>query len=273
MDFTSISNLVKGKAEEVVKSTRSGGKLPEITLAITDELLKQMLEFVVVKVNEVREEVKDQLKKKDEKISELQEENRELRYQLDASSQYNRRDNLKIIGVKYDKNEDVKKIVKDIAAHVGEPIEDKDISVAHRLNTSEDKEDSTEVTPTGGKPKLIPSIIVKFVRRDVKTAIFNARKQNVLKPGSPHPDAAIYEDVTPLRSRIMYQLRNRKDDQGNKVWRYVWSREGRIYCRTQEESEKSPQPKPKIVNRVEDLKKLGFSDEEITSITHPKKRA
>ena len=165
----------------------------------------------------------------------------------------------------------MKKIVKDIAAHVGVPIEDKDISVVHRLNTSDDKENTTETTESG-KPKRIPSIIAKFVQRDVKTAIFNARKQNVEKPGSPHPNAAIYEDVTPLRSRIMYQLRNRKDQHDNRKWKYVWSRDGRIYCRTQEESERTPQPKPHIVNRVEDLKDLGFSDEDINTIKHPKRR-
>ena len=276
-NFECISNIVKNRAEEFVKNSNTGRRdkgsvqSPDMTLAITDELLKQVLEYVNVTVSELKEDYDDKLKAKDLKIGELQSENQELRYQLDASSQYNRRENLKIIGVEYKKDEDVKKIVKDIAAHVGVPIEDKDISVVHRLNTSDDKENTTETTESG-KPKRIPSIIAKFVRRDVKTAFFNARKQNVEKPGSPHPNAAIYEDVTPLRSRIMYQLCNRKDQHDNRKWKYVWSRDGRIYCRTQEESERTPQPKPHIVNRVEDLKDLGFSDKEINTITHPKRR-
>ncbi|CAL4144149.1 unnamed protein product, partial [Meganyctiphanes norvegica] len=90
--------------------------------------------------------------------------------------------------------------------------------------------------------------------------------------GSPHPDAAIYEDVTPLHSRILYQLRNQKDQDDNKKWKYVWSdrsRKCRINCRTLEESDMIPQPEPHIVNRVEDLKNLGFTDEEINDITHP----
>ena len=138
---------------------------------------------------------------------------------------------MKLTGVEYKEGEDVKEIVKDIAAHVGVSITDKDISVAHRLHTRDDKENTNETTESG-KPKRIPSIIVKFVQRDVKSAIFNVRKQNVDKIGSPHPDAAIYEDVTSLRSRIMYQLRNRKDRDDIKKWKYVWSREGRINCRT-----------------------------------------
>ena len=275
-DFECISNIVKKRAEEFSKNSSRGRNkenvpVPDMTLAITDQLLKEMIELVNVTVSDLREEFDEKLKDKDLKICDLQNENRELRYQLDASQQYSRRENLKIIGVEYKENEDVKKIVKDIAAHVGVPIEDKDISVAHRLNTSDDKEDPTETTESG-KPKRIPSIIVKFVQRDVKTAIFNARSQNVKKAGSPHPNAAIYEDVTPLRSRIMYQLRNRKDQGDNRKWRYVWSREGRIYCRTLEQSEQSPQPRPTTVNRVEDLKNLGFSEQEINAITHPPKR-
>ena len=244
-NFECISNIVKNRAEEFVKNSNTGrrdkgsAQSPDMTLAITDELLKQEIEYINFTVSELKEDYDDKLKDKDLKICELQSENQELRYQLDASSQYNRRENLKIIGVEYKKDEDVKKIVKDIAAHVGVPIEDKDISVVHRLNTSDDKEDATETTDTG-KLKCIPSIIAKFVQRDVKTAIFNARKNDVEKPGSPHPNAAIYEDVTPLPSRIMYQLRNRKDQHDNRKWKYVWSRDGRIYCRTQEESERTP---------------------------------
>ena len=109
----------------------------------------------------------------------------------------------------------MRKIVKDIAAHVGVPIEDKDISVVHRLNKSDDKEESTETTESD-RPKRIPSIIAKFVQRDVKSAIFKKRKEITQKAGCPYPNAQIYEDVTPLCSRIMYQLRNRKDQEDNR---------------------------------------------------------
>ena len=294
-DFACISQIIKAKAEEITQNTnkssalRSGGTgssiivIPEGTLAITNELLKEVLECIQVNVSELREEFNDKLSAKDAEVNdkllardakfcELQSDNSELRYQLDAASQYNRRENLKIIGVKYDKDEDVNKIVKDIAAHVGVTLEDRDISVAHRLLTSEDKEDANNPTASG-KPQRIPSIIVKCVQRDIKSKFFNARKQNVEKAGSPYPDAVIYEDVTPLRSRIMYQLRNRKDQADNKKWKYVWSREGRIYCRTEEESMQNPQPKPHIVNRVEDLRKLEFTEQEINAIIKSNKRA
>ena len=75
--------------------------------------------------------------------------------------------------------------------------------------------------------------------------------------------AEVYEDVTPLRSRIMYELRHR----GNKLtFKYVWSRGGRIYCRTPEEAKQNPVPRHHIINKPEDLKKVGFNDTEIENI-------
>ena len=110
-----------------------------------------------------------------------------------------------------------------------------------------------------------PSIIVKFCRRVTKTKVYDHRKQTATKPNSPYPKAEIYEDVTPLRSRILFALRNRKDRADNKIYRYVWSREGRIYCRTESESPANKITCPK------DLEKLGWSPSEIQEITKVKK--
>ena len=61
----------------------------------------------------------------------------------------------------------------------------------------------------------------------------------------------------------MYELRHR----GNKeAFKYVWSRGGRIFCRTPEEANMSPVPKPQVINKPEDLEKVGFSKSEIESI-------
>ena len=117
----------------------------------------------------------------------------------------------------------------------------------------------------------IPSVILKFVHRTVKADAFASRKLIDAKPGCKFPNARIYEDVTPLRSRIMYELRQRKDNEGKKMYRFVWSREGRIYARTEEQANQSPQPKPYIINRAEDLKKLGWTENEVYAIIHNKR--
>ena len=54
-------------------------------------------------------------------------------------------------------------------------------------------------------------------------------------------------------------------------YKIVWSRDGRIFCRTEEESRQVPQAKPHIINRVEDLVKLGFTEGEIKNIIHGKR--
>ena len=73
----------------------------------------------------------------------------------------------------------------------------------------------------------------------------------------------------------MYSLRNRKvqGSPDKKVYQYVWSRDGRIYCRTEQESQqrlthkgRSVMPKPHIINKPQDLAKLGWSTKEIQDI-------
>ena len=154
--------------------------------------------------------------------------------------------------MKYEKGKDIYQKVKELSEHIGAPIKPEEISTIHRLQTSDSKVDET-ATAISGTTVRIPNTIVKLVHRDIKTNVFNARKQNLDKPGSPSPGAVIYEDVTPFRSRIMYQLPNRKNEEGNRKYKLVWSRYGRFFCRTEEESRQVPQTKPHIINRVEDL--------------------
>ena len=42
------------------------------------------------------------------------------------------------------------------------------------------------------------------------------------------------------------------------------------YCRTEAESKQSPQPKPNIINRPQDLSKLGWTPLEIDELIHKK---
>ena len=65
----------------------------------------------------------------------------------------------------------------------------------------------------------------------------------------------------------------KKNNDGSKVYRFVWSREGRIYSSMEIESQASPQPPPHIVNCPQDLEKLGWSESEIEDIIHKKKPA
>ena len=61
----------------------------------------------------------------------------------------------------------------------------------------------------------------------------------------------------------MYELRQRNDKQ---AFKYVWSRGGRIFCRTPEEANMTTVPKPHVINKPEDLLKVGFSEDEVDKI-------
>ena len=273
-DLDCINNIVKSKAEEYMKTHKTKTSTPDFVQFLISAAVNQLIERQDNSNAELICERDEKINKLEKQVSQLKNENSELRQMIDDVSQYNRRDNLKIIGVPYKKDEDVVKIVKDITKHTtGEDLDESEISVAHRVMSKEDRERLESVPYTDGAPvtpKNAPSIIVKFCKRITKTKIFESRKLSAAKPNRPYPKAEIYEDVTPLRSRILYALRNKKDQADNKVFRYVWSREGRIYCRTEAESKQTPQPKANIINCPQDLSKLGWTQHEINEIIHKK---
>lgn len=234
------------------------------------EQAKLLMERQDTQIKELTEKFQLELSAKDDKIAKLENDIRTNANQQDALGQYVRRDNLKIEGVKWTDGEDTNTIVKEIAAEVGVEIKDEDISTSHRIGTNKEQEENTSETvgvPTA--PKKPPSIIVRFNRRDIKVKFFEARKTLQTSTSCPahYKSAEIYEDVTPLRSRIMYELRTRNQRQ---MFKYVWSRGGRIYCLKPEDvvprDHQGLRKKPTVINTPEDLAKVGFSQKEIEDI-------
>ena len=237
--------------------------VPPMLYKLFEEYTRIMMEYTDTKVNEAREEERQNVKKRDETIAELKSELRVYRNDHDALACYNRRENLKIQGVEYVEGEDTNKIVKEICKYAGREITDADISTSHRNgNPKKDGNNVPGLTTTANK---VPDIYVRFTRRDVKTEVFENRKNLATNQHCPtkYKNVAIYEDVTPLRSRIMYELRNRNNKQ---TFKYVWSRGGRIFCRTHEEANMTTMPKPTVINKPEDLQKVGFNESEIEAI-------
>ena len=130
------------------------------------------------------------------------------------------------------------------------------------------KEEMNQITPAT-QDKKIPVIIARLNRRDLKTKLLESKKNITTNTQCPANlrKAIIYEDVTPLRSRMMYQLRHRQRD-NKQAFRFVWSKAGRIYARTPEQAalERQQQDLPYIFNTPDDLKKVGFNEQEIEDI-------
>ena len=149
--------------------------------------------------------------------------------------------------MEYKAGENTREIVKDICKHAGREINDADISTSHRNGAVKPNKDLPPGAATS--ESRIPDIIVRFTNRDVKTEIYEKRKNLQLNTQCPamYKNVSIYEDVTPLRFRIMYELWQCDNKQ---AYKYVWSRGGRIFCRTPDEANMTPVPKPKTINKL-----------------------
>ena len=266
------------KTEDVVYlKQKNGGKgnqsiyfeaVPPFMYQLFEEHTRLMVEYTDSRVKEAkedaREESKRDIKERDEQIAALKSELRVHRNDQDALACYNRRENLKIQGVEFTEDENTNEIVKEICKLAGREITDADISTSHRNGST--KKNNNTVPGMATASNKVPDIYVRFTRRDVKTEVFEKRKNLATNQHCPtkYKNVAIYEDVTPLRSRIMYELRNRDNKQ---AFKYVWSRGGRIFCRTQAEANMTTNmPKPTVINKPEDLLKIGFTESEVEAI-------
>ena len=222
-----------------------------------------------VKISELTQDKNKLIKDnedKDKLILDLQNDKVELQNQTDASNQYVRRDNFKITGVPYRENENLIEVVQSVTRHIGREIAESEISDIHRLPNNQ--------TDTNGSSA--PGIIIRVNRRRVKHEIMDKKKHLRSSPHRDYPNIGIYEDLTPLRSRILYALRNKKNQDGNKTYKFTWSKEGRIFCRTEQQTRNSGTsnklPKPGIVNKPSDLLKLGFTEIEVNEIIINKRK-
>ena len=222
-----------------------------------------------VKISELTKEKNKLIKDnedKDKLILDLQNDKVELQNQTDASNQYVRRDNFKITGVPYREDENLIEVVQSVTRHIGREIAESEISDIHRLPNNQ--------TDTNGSSA--PGIIIRVNRRRVKHEIMDKKKHLRSSPHRDYPNIGIYEDLTPLRSRILYALRNKKNQDGNKTYKFTWSKEGRIFCRTEQQTRNSGTsnklPKPGIVNKPSDLLKLGFTEIEVNEIIINKRK-
>ena len=151
-----------------------------------------------------KEEIIDKIDKKDEKISQLEEEvnvlNRRLQNleeKMDDQDAYERRDTLILSGKKIpattpDENcpELVTKLINE---NLGVVLKTTEISVAHRLGS-----------PSASQRPDRRRVIVKFCRRDVKTDILSSARR--VKAA----DFYVNESLTPQRQNISFALRRMK---------------------------------------------------------------
>ena len=139
---------------------------------------------------------------------------------LNDMEQYSRRECLEIKGIPMHKDgkENTNEIITKIGALMGVNVDQRDISVSHRLPVS---------TVYSGKERE-PSIIVKFVRRDVKESYYRARKnlKGITTKNLGYQSSN--ESLTDTNRKLFKDCLKLKKELG---YKFIWTKNGRIYLR------------------------------------------
>lgn len=185
-----------------------------VTLQSTVSSNNEKLDSALLLINKLREENEV-----------LNVENSLLKTQLADLEQYTRSNNLILSNVPVTKSENVTDVVRKIGDLAGIKIVETDIDCCHRLRKTQ--------------KQLYPDIIVKFCRRTIKQSLFSNRRS----PQLSHRDLGFGE--TGSNSKIFInehltaqnvKLLNAAKMVKNHGYKFVWSRNGRIFVRQQENS-------------------------------------
>lgn len=193
--------------------------------------LRNSLSFLsdaIDKNNAIMDRVMSELKKTQEENSTLRQENIQLRssvnnleVRLRNLEQHSRRQNIEIDGLPETQGEDVNTILRDVARSIGVEMKSEQLVAAHRV-------------PSFNK-KRTPPIIVRFATyeaRDGWIAGFKrvrpltANRINANFNGSSK--VFINEHLSPENKQLLAKT---KEAARAKNYKYVWSREGKVFVR------------------------------------------
>ena len=152
------------------------------------------------------------------------------RAKLDELEQYTRRQNLVLEGVPYNEGENVNKVVTQLVEKLDFDLKNDDISIAHRLPMKENGKTKTNNNH--------PAIIVRFVNRSVRNAIYAKRAAAAKITNFPVKNMEklyINENLTQPRKRLFWLT---KQAVKRLHYKFIWTNNGDIFVRKDENSEK-----------------------------------
>lgn len=222
-------------------------KLYETIQAIS--FINQKYEEILKKLSLYEEERKDLVNENKSIKVELRDTTKKLKDLMDRCDdleQYSRRECVEIRGIPLPANprlENTNEIVMKVADLMEVDVKDEDISVSHRLKTSESYH---------GRNIQAPPIIVKFTRRAVKEKLYKARKKLTglsTKDLGYNTEQNIYiaESLTQKNKVLFKEAYKVKKD---KQFKFIWTSSSKIYLRR---SESSP---VHLVKNMNDLQKI-----------------
>lgn len=138
--------------------------------------------------------------------------------------QYSRRSNVEIRGVTQKENEDVAQLVSKIGEVIGEPISAGDMDACHRVPTRE-----------AGKS----NIVVQFRSREKRDSVLEKARKFRVKNNqigiSGESQIYLNEHLCPTLKQLLALAIVKKHECG---WRFVWTRNGKIFARKLENSDR-----------------------------------
>lgn len=179
------------------------------------------------KTNKLMEEVRTSCNELKKENQELRRENLALKNQVTSVEirmrnleQYSRRTNIEISGVPETKGEVVGELLQDVAKAVRVDMRHANVVAAHRV-------------PTFNKQRAAP-IIVKFVTSEERDMWITAFKEvrpltaDKINPAFNKVKVFINEHLSPENKKLLSKTKEVAREKG---YKYVWSREGKLFVR------------------------------------------
>lgn len=213
-----------------------------------EPFLDRLVDKVVTKLKDsidfntkIIEDLRSELCKRDQAITDLQQQlhriNADFQEEVDQINHYSRRNNIEIHGIPELPQENIYSLLHNIGKTLDCEVQQHDIDIAHRI-------------PSTNKSLPRP-IIVKFLNRWKKNEIMVAKKNKKMLTSSlgfSTLDQPIFinDHLTPKTKGILRRAKELR----NKGFKFVWSRDGKVFVRKDETSQ------VKTVKSIDDIVKL-----------------
>ena len=240
--MTIVETAMESAVQKIKSSIQDTVKTAVREMAATiSQQLSSDLQTALRAINEDLERLGKRMKDCEERLKEVSEQpastseipSLQLQaFNIDRLEQYSRRENVRIRGIPRVEGENTSQLVIDLAKECGVELSKTDISTSHRLQVK--------------NPTMAP-IICRFVRKEKKVELMKAKK--ILK--SKGKKVFIDEDLTPLRARMFYALRN------DPAVSAVWTMDGRLHC----VATVSGREQKVVIDSPDDLFNLGWGKE------------
>lgn len=192
--------------------------------------MKSSMDFINAQYEDIKEKLESgitinkELKKENEELRArclaLETEMRANQASIVRCEQHSRAYNIEVKGIPVAENENLISTLRKLGEVIGEPIDESDVGICHRVRTRE-----------RGKQ----NIIVQFIRREKRDRVLaSARVKRLTNEDLGLSDNApvfVNEHLCPALKKLLGQAISRKRDIG---WKFVWVQNGKILARKAE---------------------------------------